>query len=253
MASQIIGYYNSRKQKLLEDFDKTSELMKDRLSDRYGKEFASKLHLEVRQEYEELIPDIPYIKGLRAKLLNIFLIITAQELATYKGMKKHGLSAAEAWEICHQALRLRLAQIPRWKRWLLKQIVFSPLVKKIIATRARKQQKYRFGEFEIEYLIGKGNDFDLGVNYSQCGNLRFAIEHGGEEFAPYICMSDIALSDALGWGLIRTQTLADGCDYCDFRLKKGAATQISSQTPQVQQAIETIRDKEEKKGMVENA
>lgn len=252
MASQIIGYYNSRKQKLLEDFDKTSALMKEPLSDRYGEEFASKLQKEVRQEYEELIPEIPFIKGLRAKVLNIFLIITAQELATYKGMKKHGLSPAEAWEICHQALRLRLAKIPRWKRWLLKQLMFSPLVKKIIAIRARKQQKFNFGDFEIEYLISKGNDFDLGVNYSQCGNLRFVLEHGGEEFAPYICMSDIALSDAFGWGLIRTQTLADGCDYCDFRLKKGAATQISSKTTQVQQAIETIRDKEAKQETAAN-
>ncbi len=49
---------------------------------------------------------------------------------------------------------------------------------------------------------------------------------------------------ALGWGLLRTQTLGDGCDYCDFRFKKGAAKQISSKTPEVQQVMERIRDKE---------
>ena len=43
-----------------------------------------------------------------------------------------------------------------------------------------------------------------------------------------------------GWGLIRTQTLADGCDYCDFRMKRDAATQITSKTPEVQKAIERI-------------
>jgi hypothetical protein len=48
--------------------------------------------------------------------------------------------------------------------------------------------------------------------------------------------------------LIRTQTLADGCDYCDFRFKKGAVTQISSKTPEVQDAIERIRDKEAEQG-----
>ena len=113
-----------------------------------------------------------------------------------------------------------------------------------MARRAKQQQKVRFGDFEVEYLIGKGDDFDWGVNYLECGNLRFARKHGGEAFAPYICMSDIALSDALGWGLIRTQTLADGCQYCDFRFKKGAATQISSKTPEVQATIESICDKE---------
>ena len=70
------------------------------------------------------------------------------------------------------------------------------------------------------------------------------VEHGGEGFAPYVCMSDIALSEAIGWGLIRTQTLADGCPYCDFRFKKEAETQISSKTPEVQETIDRIRNEE---------
>ena len=73
------------------------------------------------------------------------------------------------------------------------------------------------------------------------------MDHGGEEFAPYICMSDIALSDGMGWGLTRTQTLADGCDHCDFRMKKGAKTQISSRTPEVQKAIDAIQAQETKR------
>jgi hypothetical protein len=67
---------------------------------------------------------------------------------------------------------------------------------------------------------------------------NFLVARFGMEFAPYVCMSDIALSDALGWGLIRTQTLADGCHHCDFRFMKGEATQISSKTPEVQEMIE---------------
>lgn len=244
MPSQIMGYYNSRKEKLLRDFDRTSVLMKDSLVARYSEEFATTLQREVRQEYEKLIPEIPYITGVRARALNTFLLITAQELAAYKAMKKQEKPPAEAWELCHLALRLRVEKIPRLRRWLLRRLMFSSLMRRIMARRARQQQNGGFGEFEIEYLIGEGDDFDLGVNYLQCGNYRFVMNHGGEAFAPYVCMSDIALSDAMGWGLIRTQTLADGCDYCDFRFKMGAATQISSKTPDVQDAIEKIRDQE---------
>ena len=185
---------------------------------------------------------------MRARALNTFLLITAQELAAYKAMKNQGKPPAEAWELCHRALRLRVAEIPRWKRWLLGRLMFSSLIKKIMARRARQQQKIGFGDFEVEYVIGEGDDCDLGVNYLQCGNHRFVMQHGGEAFAPYICMSDIALSDAMGWGLIRTQTIADGCHYCDFRFKKGAATQISSKTPEVQDAIERIHAKEAEQG-----
>lgn len=246
MPSQIMGYYSARKEKLLKDFDSTSVLIKASLVARYGKKFTSTLQREVRQEYEKLIPEIPYIKGSRARLLNSFLLITAQELAAYKAMKKHGKPPGEAWELCHEVLRFRLAEIPQWKRWLLRHFMFSRLVRKIVARRARQQQKVRFGDFEVEYLIGEGDEFDFGVNYLQCGNHTFVKRHGGEEFAPYVCMSDIVLSEAMGWGLIRTQTLADGCPHCDFRFKKGAATQISSKTPEVQESIERIRKKEAK-------
>ncbi|NOR72667.1 MAG: hypothetical protein GQ467_02160 [Mariprofundaceae bacterium] len=240
MPDQLIGYYSSRKEKLLKDFDRTFALMNESLITRYGEQFASILQRETRQEYEKLIPEVPYIKGGRARMLNSFLLITAQELAVYKAMKKHGKLPGEVWELCHQALRLRVAEIPLWKRWLLKQLMFSSLVKKIMARRSKQQQATHFGDFEIEYLVSEEGNFDVGVNYLQCGNFRFAVEHGGEAFAPYICMSDIALSDAMGWGLTRTQTLADGCDYCDFRMKKGAATKISSKTPKVQETIDRI-------------
>jgi len=244
MPSQLSGYYNGRKEKLLNAFDATCALMKASLVERYGQEFANTLQTEVRREYEKLIPEIPYITDFRARALNTFLLISAQELATYKAMKKHGKPPGEAWELCHEALRFRLRAFPQWKRCLLRRFMFSRLVSKIVARRARNKQKVYFGDFEIEYLIGERDEFDFGVNYLQCGNLNFVKRHGAEEFAPYVCMSDIALSEAMGWGLVRTQTLADGCPHCDFRFKKDAVTQISSKTPQVQEAIERIRKKE---------
>lgn len=252
MPGQIVGYYSLSQNKLLKDFDWTCTLLENWLVARYGEEFTRMFQGEVRQEYEKLIPEIPYIKGVRARMLNSFLLITAQELATYKAMKKHGKPASEAWELCHEALRGRLAKVPQWKRWLIRRVMFSPLVKKIMRKRARQQEKGCFGDFEIEYLGGEGDQYDFGVNYLQCGNLMFVNRHGGEEFAPYVCMSDIVLSETLGWGLRRTQTLADGCVHCDFRFKKGATTQISSKMPDVQETIERIRKEEDKQGVVAN-
>jgi len=244
MPDQILGYYSSRKKKLLKDFGRTSMLMELSLAARYGEEFTGTLQRDASREYEKLIPEIPYIKGLRAGMLNIFLLISAQELAVYKAMKMHGKSPGEAWELCHEALRYRMAEFPQWKRRLLRRFMFSGFVKKIVARRARQPEGVRFGDFEIEYLTGSGDEFDYGVNYLECGNYNFVMKHGGEEFAPYVCMSDIALSEAMGWCLTRTQTLADDCSNCDFRFKEGAATRISSKTPEVQETIERIRRKE---------
>ena len=244
MPNQVTGYYTQYKDKLLNDFDKTALLIKDWVIEQFGKEFALIVGTNIRKEYEMLIPEIPYILGWRSRFLNTFLLITAQELAAYKALTKLGKSSEEVWALCHKALRLRTAMIPFYKKWLLRKFMFSSFVKKIFAIRVKQQLKPYFGDFQVEYLVGRGEDFDLGVNYLKCGHQSFAMKHGGEKFAPYICMSDIALSDAMGWGLKRTQSLADGCAYCDFRFKEGASTQVSSKTPEVQSIIDKIGTKE---------
>ena len=245
MAKQVIyNYYTSRKPKLLKDLDKTANLVRDLVGSSYGSDFADTLYREVRQEYEVLIPQIPRVGGFTAGPLNTFLIISAQELAVYKVMKKYGKTAGEAWEICHEALRLRMERFSKIKRWLLARLMYSSFVKRRVKKRAEEGQQLRFGDFEVRYVIGDGKNFDFGVDYVECGIYKFMQAQGAEEFAPYVCMSDIALSDALGWGLIRTETLADGCERCDFRFKKGGKTQISSRTPGVQATIERIIKKE---------
>jgi hypothetical protein len=231
-----MNYYASKASKLLKDFDKTASLIEGYLVRRYGKELAHRLYRETRQEYEKIIPEIPHIKGAKARSLNSFLLITAQELALYRTMKKHG----KTWEICHEAIKLRMGKFSKVRRWLLKYLMYSGFLRRRIRRRAERHEQLKFGDFEVRYLIGDGTEFDWGVDYVACGNYNFMKAQGAEEFAPYVCMSDIALGDALGWGLIRTQTIADGCETCDFRFKKGSETRISSKTSEVQKTIEKI-------------
>jgi hypothetical protein len=235
-----MSYYVSKKSKLLREFDKTAGLMEDYLIRRYGEELADRLYRETRQEYEEIIPEIPHIEGAKARALNSFLIIVAQELAVYRIMKKHTETLGETWEICHEAIKRRMEKFSKIKRWLLKYLMYSSFLKRRVKRRAERREQLKFGDFELRYLIGDGKEFDWGVDYVSCGHCSFLKAQGAEEFAPYICLSDMALGDALGWGLIRTQTIADGCETCDFRFKKGSETRISSKTPEVQATIEKI-------------
>jgi hypothetical protein len=124
LKNQPHKYYVYRKSKLLKDFDKTADLMHAYLVRRYGGELSGILHRETRQEYEGLIPEIPYIEGIRARALNSFLLITAQELAVYRAMKKHGKRPGEAWEVCHEAIKRRMEKFSRIKRRLLKYIMY---------------------------------------------------------------------------------------------------------------------------------
>ena len=228
----------------IEDFDRTAQLLSDYLTTRYGEREAAALVRDARARYAEILPQVPWVEGRRAPALNVFLGMTAQELAVYQAVAARGGDAAEAWEICHKAIRLRTARVPKWKRWLLGRVLFSRPARQIVRRREASQQLLRAGDFELRSLVGDGTDFDLGVDYVRCGNLELARKVGAEAFAPYLCMSDIALSEAFGWGLIRTQTLADGCSHCDFRFKQGGETRITSRTPEVQETIDRIAQDE---------
>ncbi len=138
MSSQIVGYYTSYKEKLLSEFGITCAVMQASLLARYGKALTKAIENEARRKYEKLVPEIPYIGGPRARALNTFLLISAQELAVYKALDKHGKSAGEVWELCHEALRLRLAEFPRWKRWLMRRFMFSCFVRKIMVRRVHR-------------------------------------------------------------------------------------------------------------------
>ena len=132
MYTHGVGYYSKRKKKILKAFDKTAALMSGSLAERYSTETAVDLTREARKELERLIPEIPYIKGgPRANSFNLFLRITAQELAVFKVMQKRGKSTRETWELCHEAIRLRAEQVPLWKRRLIRRLMFSRLVTKV--------------------------------------------------------------------------------------------------------------------------
>lgn len=226
-----MGHYISKKAKLLKGFAKTASLTHDHVVSRYGRELTATLIRDAKQEYEHLIPQIPYID--KAPALNSFLKIAALELSLFKAMKKYGKSADETWELCHQALKVRMAAMPRFLRRLIGWYLFTGFVR----NKASKMSGKNLGGFIIEYVEEDG---DWGVNYSKCAIFEFLKEQDAEEFAPYVCLSDIVLSDAMGWGLKRTETLADGSAKCNFRFRKGAATEISSKIPEVQATIERI-------------
>jgi hypothetical protein len=229
---------------MLKDFDETANLARSFVISNYGVDFTDILHRDARQEYEAMIPEIPRIGGPRGVALNSFLLITAQEVALYKAMKKHGKTPAEAWEICHEALKLRMKYYSRIKRWFMGRLMNSSFMLRRMKKMAERGEQVTAGDFQMKYVIGNGKDFTWGTDYIKCGNYKFVKEQGVEEFAPYMCMSDIALGNALGWGLIRTGTLAEGCEICNFRFKKGGEVQISSQTPEVQATIERIARRE---------
>ena len=66
-------------------------------------------------------------------------------------------------------------------------------------------------------VLPRCKDFDLGYDYHECGICKICRDEGCFELAKYLCRLDYVIADMMGVKLVRTQTLAEGGDFCDFR------------------------------------
>jgi hypothetical protein len=93
-------YCVARRRKLLKEFDRTLDRMRGLFVSRYGEDAEAMLH-EAHQEYEALIPQLPYIGGRQP--FTQFLISTAWFLSVYQVLTRRGETVEEVGRLLYQA------------------------------------------------------------------------------------------------------------------------------------------------------
>ena len=218
-------YYTSKKSKLLKEFDKNIKQVRRVFVTRYGEGLTQAFMREARQEYEAIIPDLPYLGGKRP--FTQFIISTGWFLAMYRTLKKHGRTVEEAGSLVYEVSEAFLKAYPGYLRRLVGYMNFSPRYLKKLRERAAESQKPLYPmDYVFTFIEGDGKTFDYGVDYSACAGCQFLEAQEAPELAPYLCAIDEIYSNQLGWGLVRTMTIAEGYEKCDFRFKKGGKTDI---------------------------
>ncbi|NIS83384.1 MAG: hypothetical protein GTO14_25035 [Anaerolineales bacterium] len=217
--------YMYRRRRLLRNFDKTFNRVKPLLCSWLGEEDSRILIQESRQEYETLIPRIPFI-GRNNPLL-VFFLPTSRYLAVYRTLQRLGYTIEDAGYLSLQIGSNELRAIPSIARRVIGYLWFSSWFKDRIKLRAADSISRRYpGNFVLKYVEGDGHEFDYGVDYIECASCKFLEAEGAFELAPYVCAVDKTASELLGWGLKRTMTLAEGSKKCDFRFKSGGKTHV---------------------------
>jgi len=218
--------YVSRKPRLLRSFDRSVARLKPMLVARYGEDEARILVRGARQEYEQLIPYIPYIGDWTPML--IFLLPTTRYLATYLALQKHGGPVEEAGQLIYAMCEADGEAIPVLARRVAQELWFSRWFRRRVQRRAATSQERQYpGGYLLTYVEGDGAQFDYGVDYIECACCKMLEAQGAEELGPYVCAVDQVAGELFGWGLRRTTTLAEGGVRCDFRFKKGGRTEVA--------------------------
>jgi hypothetical protein len=215
------AYYVRNKARLLRDHRRLTAIGQKIMATRYEMDFVAAVTRESLLEFEKLIPDLPYIGGDQNPLTGN-LVFSASALAFYLVMKRHGKSIEETGELLYRIMEAWIRRYPRFIRRLMGCYYMSRLSQRLSRRRVSLPQERRYaGDWVFEYVEGDGETFEYGRDYVECGIVKFLHSQGADELTPYLCLTDYALFGALGIELKRTMTLAEGCEKCDFRLKKG--------------------------------
>ncbi len=92
---------------------------------------------------------------------------------------------------------------------------------KTLETRMREAERSQTSTYEMDWKYTyQGNAHEFYCTYTQCGLCRLAKKEQMEEYLPCLCKMDFGNYELQGGRLIRTKTLANGDDCCNFHVVK---------------------------------
>jgi hypothetical protein len=211
------SYYLSRKEDILDLFERHSADWRPFLARRYEDTFAEEVIQEAREILEWLIPQLPYIGG-NDNPMTRHLICSSTSLALYRAMKARGKSAEETGRIVYDAVRESVRHRPPTP-----PPTWDDLAQKKEEIRRSREHRYPGGWLCV-FVEGDGETFVYGYDFYECGVRKLYRAHGAEAFLPFFCYLDFVTYRTPGWSFWRTMTLAEGHDRCNFRFKRGGET-----------------------------
>lgn len=185
---------------------------------------------DVEARFAELLARMPD-PGWRAPAMRMFSVGGAVYIAVRLALAAHGFDAERTWGVCEPATRSHFARMRGLQRAAASAGMFSWPMRWLTRRLEARSREAPVGGWAVTYIDGDGERFDYGVDYGRCAIRQLAVDVGAADFAPYICLSDIIGSEEFGWGLVRTETLAQGGTRCDFRFKRGGATDVRVRLP----------------------
>ncbi len=224
MTEKSETYYLKRKMRFLLEFDLVAKSARSVLETHLGENTNERI-TQARHEFENLIPQLPYIGGKQP--FTEFIVFTAMLLAVYRINKAQGQTAEQTGKLVFKIGREFLSSYPAILLYRFGRMNFSRRHLDGLQRKAIESHQHIYPDgYVFDFIEGDGKTFDYGVDYLECGSCKFLAKQGAPELASYLCPVDILYSEALGWGLTRTMTLAEGAERCDFRFKRGGKTNI---------------------------
>jgi pimeloyl-ACP methyl ester carboxylesterase len=197
------------------------------LVETYGQAEGEAIARESLRSFEALLPEIPYIGGDENRYTrNLYL--TAAMLAMYRSLQAHGATVEEAARLIYLGTASFFNSVPtRWlMRWQGRRMLGRRRREQLTRSAAISQQRSYRDDWVYGVVEGDGRSFEMGMDFTECGIVKYLDREGAPELAPFLCWIDYPQFAAMGLRLDRTETIAQGGHRCDFRVSRGAPTLV---------------------------
>jgi hypothetical protein len=180
---------------------------------------------EVMDEFERVLTQMPYVGGTANRMSDFFMRLIGF-MAISRVLRRHGVPTSVIGEIERETYKAQLLTVPEAERLASgRQFMSSEnqalLREQAIMSATGSHQSGFPEDFVYDFVEpGPGDQFEFGINYNACGFCKFAARHGDQDILPNICGLDFVAYATRGIHLERTQTLAGGASYCNFRFSR---------------------------------
>ena len=228
MVAKIVDdFYIRKKSKFLRSFDERLTVVNEELCMKFDDKKSEELLNQMKEEFEKILPDIPYIGGQKSPL-TLVLVKYMSDLAIFRTLEKEGFSFREIGEFHYNyvmtALKLRKEALEKAGRDPSEypfDSVYMDYQKKL--TEESKLKLYP-DDWVMDYIEGDGKMFEWGWDITECGVQKAYKKLGDEKYLPFICLGDYYEAEGLGFGFSRTQALGFGAPLCTHRFVKNFKT-----------------------------
>lgn len=219
--AEIHPYYQAHRGAMEAAMRQRLDLVEAMLRERTQLADLDKIKLEVMDEFEIVLTQMPYVGGAAGRMSDFFMRLLGF-MAIGRVLRRHGVAVPVIGEIERESYRAQLLTIPEAERLASGRQFMSAENQALIREQAARSHAEEYPEdFVYDFVEpGPGDTFEFGINYKACGFCKFAARHGDQEILPHLCGLDFDAYATRGIRLQRTQTLAGGASHCNFRFSR---------------------------------
>lgn len=215
------------KNKLLKQYDEGRAARREMYAAVFSEDKVDGILDEMRDSYEALIPDMPYIGEFNYHLQ--WDIPNAEKLAEFKVAKTHGMSVKDFSSMyldwAEKDLRSQYTESELVEIGSMQFGIVAELQLRIVAFIS--QLKRYPEDYILSFVKGDGKEFDWGLDYTQCPSEILYRRHDEMNLLfNVICRADYVAGKLMKVGYHRTKTIAEGFPLCDLRWKQGVESSI---------------------------